>query len=136
MANNEKTSLVLGVLRLFWRFWPVFCKKMSNFRFWKNAIIRESFDIASPGFQDGFYILAGVSDHVWAKTERNWLIYGQKMTKNVDFLDFGQFLSFSYEISPHVWGSNSALGWPTEMIDLLAESQDDFLKVDFTCILV
>ena len=33
MANNKKISLILGVLRLFWGFWPYFDKKISDFRF-------------------------------------------------------------------------------------------------------
>ena len=132
MANNEKISLVLGVLRLFWRFWPIFHKKISDFRFWKNAITREPLDIARRGFQDVFYPWAGPLDQVWAKTERNWVIYGQKWTKNVDFSYFGHFFSFSYEILPHVWRSNSALGWPTEMIELLGERRDHLQAVNFS----
>ena len=132
MVDNEKTSLVWGVLRLFWRFSPVFDEKMSNFRFWKNKITWEPLDIARRDFQDLFYPWAGVSDPVWAKTERNRVIYGQKMTKNVDFSVFCHFLSFSYEISPHVCRSNSALGWVTEMVELLAERKDDLQAVDFS----
>ena len=134
MANNEKITLVLGVFTVIFGFWPFFDRKMSDFKFWKNAITREPLDIVRRGFQDMFYPWAGPLDQVWAKTERNWEIYGQKMEKNWNFSDFGHFLLLSYDILPHVWRSNSSLSWVTEMIELLAETRDHLLAVDFTCI--
>ena len=134
MANNEKITLVLGVFTVTLGFWPFFDRKMSDFKFWKNAISREPFDIARRDLQDVFYPWAGPLDQVWAKTERNWEIYGQKMEKNWNFSDFGHFLLLSYDILSHVWRSNSSLSWVTEMIELLAETRDHLLAVDFTCI--
>ena len=131
MANNEKTSLVLGVLSLFWHFELFFIRK---FQILKNVITQEPLDIARRDLQDVFYPWAGPLDQVWAKTERNWEIYGQKMEKNWNFSDFGHFLLLSYDILPHVWRSNSSLSWVTEMIELLAETRDHLLAVDFTCI--
>ena len=135
MANNEKITLVLGVFMLIFGFWLFFDRKMSYFKFWKNAITRESFDIARRDLEDVFYPWpwADPLDQVWAKTECNQVIYGPKMTKKWNFIDFSHFLLLSYEILLHVWRSNSSPGWPTGMIKLLAETRDHLQKVACTC---
>ena len=134
MANNEKITLVLGVFTVILGFWPFFDRKMSDFKFWKNAISQEPFDIARWDLQNVFYPWADPLDQVWAKTECNQVIYRPKMTKKWNFIDFSHFLLLSYEILPHIWRSNSSPGWPTEMIELLAETRDHLQKVDCTCI--
>ena len=106
MANNEKITLVLGVFTVILGFWPFFNGKMSYFKFWENTITREHFDIARRDLQDVFYPWADPLDQVWAKTEHNQVIYGPKMTKKWNFIDFSHFLLLSYEILPHVWRSN------------------------------
>ena len=132
MANNEKITLVLGVFTVILGFWPFFDRKMSDFKFWKNAISQEPFDIARWDLQNVFYPWADPLDQVWAKTECNQVIYRPKMTKKWNFIDFSHFLLLSYEILSHVWRSNSSPGWPTEMIELLAETRDHLQKVDCT----
>ena len=133
MWNNEKITLVLGVFTVILGFWPFFDRKMSDFKFWKNAISQEPFDIARWDLQNVFYPWAYPLDQVWAKTERNQVIYGPKMTKKWNFIDFSHFLLLSYEILPHVWRSNSPLHLVTEMIELLTETRDHLQKVDCNC---
>ena len=88
MANNEKITLVLGVFTVILGFWSFFNRKMSDFKFWKNAITQEPFDIARQDLQDVFYSWGDPLDQVWAKTERNQVIYGPKMTKKMEFYRF------------------------------------------------
>ena len=134
MANNEKITLVLGVFTVILGFWPFFDRKMSDFKFWKNAISQELFDIARWDLQNVFYLWADPLDQVWAKTECHQVIYRPKMTKNLNFIDFSHFLLLLYEILLHVWRSNSSPDCPTEMIELLAETRDHLQKVDYTSI--
>ena len=88
MANNEKINLVLGVFTVILGFWPFFDRKMSDFKFWKNAISQEPFDIARWDLQNVFYPWAYPLDQVWAKTECNQVIYRPKMTKKIEFYQF------------------------------------------------